>query len=290
MKRYEITWPTLNSVSYAKTLHGLVLTPDQIRPGTGAMLFSHGWGGSRYQHEDKMEAAAEAFDLVCLAVEYRQSGYDFDPVTGSGWQVPYDASFMQVFDVLNGLRRILALYPAVDRQRLFHWGGSQGGHLALLGACYAPQTFAWVYATSPVSHLGAAMQEWAGRAFADYELLARDVRHLASQFQCPVWLEHGTADPVVPWEEHTGELDRRLRALGKEVQTVIHAGGDHGLQPITDRLATFRARAPEPLMQRRRAGLDDFTAGRVVRLACGSRTLVIDWSRPPTDMGLFTWE
>jgi hypothetical protein len=41
------------------------------------MLFTHGWGGNRFQHEDKMQGAVDAFDLVCVSVEFRQSGYAF---------------------------------------------------------------------------------------------------------------------------------------------------------------------------------------------------------------------
>lgn len=289
MQRREIIYESVNSASYPKPLTALVLTPDRIGNHTGAMLFTHGWGGNRFQHEDKMQAAVEAFDLVCVSVEFRQSGFDFDPVKGTGWDVPYDAGFLQVFDVLNGLRRVLELYPGLDRGRLFHYGGSQGGHLALLGAAFAPRTFAWVYATSPVTHLGPEMQEWAGRTFAPHELRARDVEALADVIQCPVHLEHGTADPTVPWEAHTGRLARRLEALGKPVSAVFHEGGDHGLAPVTDRLTTFLARAPEPLRTLRREGADDFALGSTVTLDCGPRILIIDWSRPAADPGLFRW-
>jgi predicted esterase len=290
MQRQEIRWQSANSASYAKSLTGLVVAPDRLGPGTGAMLFSHGWGGNRFQHEDKMLVAAEAFDLVCLSAEFRQSGFDFDPETGAGWDVPYDASFMQVVDVLNGLRRVLELFPGLDRQRLFHYGGSQGGHLALLSAIYAPRTFAWVYATSPVTHLAPQMQEWAGRHFAAHELRARQVEAFADRIECPVWLEHGMADPTVPWEPHTGSLAHRLEALGKEVEVVFHPGGDHGLAPVTNRLVTFRERAPGPLSTLRRRGPDDFALGSAVTLECGDRILIVDWSRPAADPALIRWQ
>jgi dipeptidyl aminopeptidase/acylaminoacyl peptidase len=182
------------------------------------------------------------------------------------------------------------LYPQVDRSRLFHYGGSQGGHIALLSAAYAPGTFAWVYAASPVTHLAPQMQEWAGRTFAPHELAARDVARLAPAIRCPVYLEHGTADPTVPCEEHTRSLFRHLQALGKTVQATFYEGGDHGLAPISSRYETFKATAPERLRTLRRAGEDDFAAGRTVRVDCGERHLVIDWSRPIHDAGVCRWE
>ena len=155
----------MNSENYVKPIAVAVIEPDNVDTETGMMLFSHGWGGNRFQHQDKMEYTADRFNLICLSAEYRQSGYDFNPVTGKGSYVPYDASFHQVFDTLNALRHMLDLRPKTNRRRLFHYGGSQGGHIALLSAIYAPQTFAFIYASCPVTHLGREQQEWAGRTF-----------------------------------------------------------------------------------------------------------------------------
>ena len=131
MKRYEIAYRTTNGVKETRPITALVIEPDTIGPDTGVLLVTHGWGPNRFQHEDKMRVAAEEYDLVCLAVEYRQSGYACDPVGGYGWDCPYDASFYQVLDVLNGLRFLLETRPQLNRSRLIHYGGSQGGHIAL---------------------------------------------------------------------------------------------------------------------------------------------------------------
>ena len=247
MRQYEITYFSFNSEYYTKRLTALVIEPDMLGPETGVMLFSHGWGGNRFQHQDKMEYAADTFNLVCLSVEFRQSGFEFDPVKGLGSMVPYDLSFYQLIDVLNGFRQILALKPMVNRQRLFHYGGSQGGHLALLSAIYAPNTFAFVYAASPNTHLGQDMIIETGRSFTASELAVRDVYLHAERIKCPVFIEHGTADDVVPCDEHTRALETKLKALGKPVHVDYYEGGGHALEPITTRLETFKKVAPEPL-------------------------------------------
>jgi len=162
MKTFEITYNSVNSETYPKPITMLIIQPDCINDNTGAMLFTHGWGGNRFQHRDKMEYTADEFNLVCISVEYRQSGYDFNPVTGLGAYLPYDASFYQVFDVLNGLRFVLTLIQKINRKRLFHYGGSQGGCIALLSSIFAPDTFAFVYASSAISYFDETHIKWSG--------------------------------------------------------------------------------------------------------------------------------
>jgi len=109
MRKYEIVYENINVETYLKPISVFVIEPDEINSETGVMLFTHGWGGNRFQHQDRMEYAVENFNVVGLSVEYRQSGYDFNSITGHGSYRPYDASFLQVFDVLNGLRFFLQI-------------------------------------------------------------------------------------------------------------------------------------------------------------------------------------
>lgn len=290
MRTYEITFRSVGSRTYPTPIVALVIEPDRIGPNTGAMLATHGWGGNRFQHQDKMEYACETLDLVCIAVEYRGSGYAFDPVRGAGWSLPYDLSLYQTVDVLNGLRRVLDLRPELNRRRLFHYGGSQGGHIALLGAIFAPNTFACVYAASPIVHLD--LPEWAsevGRAFLPHERSARNVIEHADRILCPVILEHGTADEVVPHAPHSVALEARMRALGKQVALTLYEGGGHGLEPVTTRLETFKAHASDPMRTIESDREDDFRAGRVIEIPCADRTLRIDWSKTPEAHDLLVW-
>ena len=289
MKKYEISFPSSNSETYPKMITALIISPDKINPDTGAMLFTHGWGGSRFQHQDKMEYTTELFNLVCISVEYRQSGYDFDPVKGAGAYLPYDASFYQVTDVLNGLREVLALHPELDRSRLFHYGGSQGGHIALLSSIFAPDTFAFVYTSSALVKLTDDIQPWAGRAFADFELSVRNVVEHAAMIQCPLFMEHGTADVTVP-HCHAEELERKLRKLGGTLKIKYYDGGDHSLEPAITKLEAFKAMAPEPMRQLKNPRPDNFMTGGKIKIDCGSKILTVDWSLESSSPEILKWE
>jgi len=289
MRRYEITYQSANTADCAKSITALVCEPDVIGPETGAMLFSHGWGGTRFNDLGKIGEACEPYNLVCIAVEFRQSGFDYDPRGGSGWDCPYDLSFYQLFDVLNGLREVLALRPGLDTRRLFHYGGSQGGHLALLGAIAAPRTFAAVYASCAATFIAPHFLTWAGRDFFPHELSVRSVLDHADCLRCPVYLDHGTADVEVS-VEHTLLLEARLRELGNPVTAVYYEGGGHQLEPVSNRIDAFKAMAPRFLPTQRNADPPDFLTGAVVTLPCADRTLVIDWSQPPARAALFRWE
>jgi len=289
MRQYEITFQSVNSEDRPKPITALVIAPNALGSNTGAMLCTHGWGGNRFRTQDVMEYAADQFNLICISVEYRQSGFDFDPVGGLGASVPYDASFYQVFDVLNGLRSVLELVPSINRERLFHYGSSQGGHIALLSAIFAPHTFALVYATSPVTHLDESIRHWAGREFAQYELTIRNVIELAHHINCPVLLDHGTDDEVVSCDTHTRALAEKLQAAGKKVSVEYYEGAGHDLEPVTDRLHAFKAMASDAIRHRRINTIDDFAAARKIDIPCSPKTLRIDWSKSMESTELFSW-
>ena len=290
MRRYEITYLSANTADCPKPITAMVCEPDRLTPNTGAMLFSHGWGGTRYNDLGKIDEACEPYDLVCVAVEFRQSGFDYDLHRGSGWDCPYDLSFYQLFDVLNGLREVLALRPGLNTRRLFHYGGSQGGHLALLSAIVAPRTFAAVYSSCGVTFVEPHFLVWAGREFLPHELAFRSVIEHADRIRCPVYLDHGTADKEVLCV-HSRRLEARLRELGTPVEAVYYEGGGHQLEPVSDRIAAFKAMAPRFLPTRTNPAPDppEFVAGGQVTLPCADRTLVIDWSQPPASAALLRW-
>jgi cephalosporin-C deacetylase-like acetyl esterase len=290
MRRHEITYPSVNNELFPKFITASVMEPDTITPRTGVMLFSHGWGSNRYHHEDKMAWTCDRFDLVCLCVEYRQSGLAFDPSRGIGAEVPYDASFLQVFDVLNAVRAALNLRPALHRGRIFHYGTSQGGHIALLGAVFAPNTFAFVYPSSPLFFLDEERQKWTGRYMAGHEMSARNALEHADQIRCPVFLEYGTADSTLPPQTQFEPLARKLRDLGTATAVVPYEGGNHGLEPTITRFDAFKKMAAEPMRTLTNPRRDDFLAGTRIEIACADRTLCIDWSKPPDNAELVCWK
>lgn len=290
MRQYEITFESVNCAAVAKRIVALAIEPDRIGPRTGAMLFTHGWGNNRFQDVAKMQAAVDVYDLVCVSVEFRQSGYDFDATRGTGWDCPYDLSFYQVFDVLNGLRQVLAVRPGICRQRLFHYGGSQGGHLAMLGAVFAPKTFAAVYSSCGAAFVDDHFLAWAGREFLPHELLVRNVLGLADRITCPVFLDHGTADVDVDCNRHTRAMEARLKVLGKAVTATYYEGAGHMLTPVTSRIEAFGAMASRFLPHLQNDAQDDFAAGSTVTIPCADRRLVIDWGQPIAEAKLFHWE
>ena len=289
MKTFEIVFNSLNSEDYSKPITVLVIAPDKMDSNTGAMLFTHGWGGNRFQHQDKMEYSADKFNVVCISVEFRMSGYDFNPTTGRGAYLPYDGSFMQTFDVLNGLRFILAMIPEINRKRIFNYGGSQGGCIALLCSIFAPDTFAFTYASSAITYFEDIRQEWCGREFADYEISIRSAIEHIDKIKCPLFLEHGTADETVPYE-HTQKLVEKLKSQNKQVKVKYYEGGSHSLEPVITKIEAFKAMATEPMNNLICDTEDDFMACRTIEIPCGEKTLVIDWSKPTHDPELVSWK
>lgn len=288
MRRYEITCPCSNDTQYPYPVTALIIEPDEVNENTGVILCTHGWGNNRSWDETTLQYLTE-FNLAAISVEYRGSGMDYSQSLRIGFVRPYDASFHQLTDVLNMLRHYLALRTNLNRSRLFHYGVSQGGHMALLSAIYAPHTFAAVFAACPLTFMEPKQEEWAGRIFHPHEASARSVIEHADRIQCPVFLSHGTADDVVRWESHTKVLTERLQQLGKQVATRYVEGGDHGYAPTTTRLAILKELAPTPLSTLTTTGPDDFARKSVISLRCQGKTLTIDWSRPPEDAAVLAW-
>ncbi|MBO7091166.1 MAG: alpha/beta fold hydrolase, partial [Victivallales bacterium] len=172
MQKFELSFDSIGcNETYTKEITILVVAPDKFDDKTGAMLFCHGWGGNRFQHQEFMKAVADKFNLLCLSPEYRMSGFDYAPRGGYGWFKPYDLSFYQTFDALLALRFILRLHTNLNHKRIFVYGGSQGGHIALLSAIYAPNTFAAVYSSSAMVCVPNQpnLAEATGRFFTDAE-------------------------------------------------------------------------------------------------------------------------
>ncbi len=289
MRRYEISFSSVNVAGCPKPITALVIEPDRLTKNTGVMLFTHGWGCNRYYDVDKIEFTCERCNLVCVSVEYRDCGYEFNPATGSGYCRPYDTSFYQVFDVLNGLRTVLNTHPMVDRKRIFHYARSQGGHIAQIAAMFAPHTFAGLLLSSPITHLDANILTWPGRDFSPSELSVRNMLEHADRVRCPLIIDHGTADTDVPHDIHTQALVAKLKTLGRKPSVRYYKGGRHDLTPATTMFKAYKAMAVKPLATFRNPEKDDFSAKRIIEIPCADKTLRIDWSKATDDVQLFTW-
>ena len=277
--QYELTFESGNTEHYAKPITVAVVRPDTLDADTGLLHIAHGWGGNRYQYQEMQRDFAERYNVVAIATEYRQSGYDFNPVTGLGAYRPYDTSHLQVLDCLNAVRTVIALTPGVNTRRLLAFGGSQGAHITMLMAAFCPNTFALAIAGSGISRVAPPLDEWAGRDFSPDERAIRDAVRLVPGVRCPVVLMHGTADETVS-HEHTQALEQALRAVGVEVRARYIEGGRHGLDPVTTRRDVTVEMADDLLHTARTDGPTDFEQASRIAIPCETQQFVIDWSKP----------
>jgi dipeptidyl aminopeptidase/acylaminoacyl peptidase len=52
----------------------------------------------------------------------------------------------------------------------------------------------------------------------------------AGRLTCPILLQHGTADSVVPYQDSV-LLEKKLRGRGRSVELISYPGADHGTLP-----------------------------------------------------------
>ena len=247
MQKFELSFDSIGcNETYTKEITILVVAPDKFDDKTGAMLFCHGWGGNRFQHQEFMKAVADKFNLLCLSPEYRMSGFDYAPRSGLGWFKPYDLSFYQTFDALLALRFILRLHTNLNHKRIFVYGGSQGGHIALLSAIYAPNTFAAVYSSSAMVCVPNQpnLAEATGRFFTDAECKVRSVPYLIDRLDTPLFMEHGTGDETVDHALNTAVVEALMKERGKPCEVVYYEGARHDLSPVITKLDAFMRMAP----------------------------------------------
>ena len=115
---------------------------EKVDRGTGLMLSLHNWGGSGCVGTADPVQLAERYNVVCLCVDYLQSGKQAsidDPE-------PYDFGYLQALDALRALSwldaGLMSRKVEFARQRVYATGGSGGGNVTLMVNKLAPRTFA----------------------------------------------------------------------------------------------------------------------------------------------------
>ena len=115
---------------------------DQVTVQTGLMLSLHNWGGSGCAGTANPAQLAERFNVVCLCVDYLQSG----PKASIQDPEPYDFGYLQALDALRALSWLEKSLSdrKVDfaKGRVYATGGSGGGNVTLMVNKLAPRTFA----------------------------------------------------------------------------------------------------------------------------------------------------
>ena len=261
-----------------KEIPVLTIRPESITGNTGLMLVLHGLGNNRSQYRELMLDFSERYNVVCMAPEYRDSGWDASE-EGKGIRQPYDFSHLQVMDALAAFRAVSSEYPEGNVRRAFVWGGSQGGHIAMLATAFAPHTFAVTVDACGIVYPDPAKERWqlAGLSKEDRaEWEIRDARHFVDRIRNKVFLFHGDADEAVDIRQ-SYELKDALEQAGKEVEAHYTEGGDHFLKPVTTRTEQTIRYASQDLNARSIVGENDFERGSVFTFPCTGRTAQVDF-------------
>jgi len=264
-REWEFRFPSQGGES----IDALVVQPEQPGKNTGVMLVLHGWGNSRYQYREMMNDFADRYDVFCLSPEYRHSGLAADP-SGKGIIQPYDMSHLQVIDCLGALAQLLATGKVGNHRRSHIWGGSQGGHIALLASAWAPNTFAVTVDCCGVVRPREERFEKAGRPWDEDEAQVRDASRFAHLIRSRVVIVHGDADDIVPIEQSL-LMESALREAGGDVLTRYYPGGDHFLQPVITRAQATIDLADDDLRRREIPGANDFERGTTTWLSTAHR-------------------
>lgn len=274
VKTFDIEVPT-----QGRRIVAAIAEPPEVTGKTGFLLILHGFGNSRFQYAETMKRWALRYDCVCVSPEYRHAGFDADPVKGSGATDDYDFSHLQLIDCLNAYRAARLKYPHADAGRRYVWGGSQGGHLALLISAFAPRTFALGVDACGVTHLWKKHSDKIQKRFDEADQAIRDARRWVGRIRSPMVLFHGTADETVPVEQ-TREIAGLLAAAGKDFALRFIEGGDHFNRPVTTREAVTEEMADGALRALRLDAPDDFDAKSVETFECPGAVYTLDFSGP----------
>lgn len=267
--------------AYASTdrdVQALVVKPAEIGDATGLMLTVHGFGNNRYQYVEDMAEYARRYNVVVVSPEYRGSGLACSrpDADGRGFDVPYDASFLQTIDVLNAVPAMLERYPGLDARRIVAWGGSQGGHIVLLASAWAPNTFSVTVDCCGLAFPNKVFQGKV-RDWSQADQAIRDVTRVAGRIRSRVWVIHGTADEVVP-VEHAHRVSEAFSRAGADFGTVLVEGGDHFLAPPTTRLIQTLKHCTCDILTRTTDGKTDFHRRAAHVIDCPGRSFTVDFS------------
>ena len=230
------------------TIYALMSTPPTPGPAGGypVLILAHGYiNPSQYQtagtdYAGFISAYCNAGYLV-LKPDYRGNGRSEGPASGGHFSAGY------TYDVLN-LAASLRSLPTADPGRIGLLGHSMGGHVVLraLVASHGLPIKAAVFASGVVGSLQDIAYYWPRYEVppdippirdqivqtygspAENPAFWHDASavNYVSAIPCPVQINHGDADAVVPLA-FSRHLDAALTAADKPHEFHIYPGGDH---------------------------------------------------------------
>lgn len=225
---------------------------------TGLLLMIHGMGSDWNEHDSITVQWANQFDLICIQVRDRHAG-------PRGLEIPIDLGKYQTIDCLRAVAWSMERWQ-INRRRIYVWGGSGGGHMALMALVMAPNLFAGGVVCAPFTHPtfpgeieGEWQDGWIRRCIPqgpvpEDEITIRSPLRLSQRIKAPLLLMHGDADSVIS-VEHSRRLARVMK--GRNTFEYIEiSGADHDFFGGSDGMCS-RKLATE-------------TAGSSVLLRCGS--------------------
>ena len=223
--RYEPSMPNFDLQKLGKTVFSWLY---EMRNHRAIVISAH--GGPTGQHAlvgDKKIATFLSNQISVCALDYHGStgrGAQFRNSIYERWgQVDVD-------DCVALIKIIQKTFPKLP---IFLKGNSAGAMTCLLAA--SKVRVAGVFMRYPVLNLSALMEDDAFfegnylRRLLPQSLYGLDLIECAIQCQCPLLIQQGDEDPVVPEGDVSGAVDRLVSA-GAWVKYILHAGQGHGFR------------------------------------------------------------
>ncbi len=187
----------------------------------------HTWSCNRNNQQALIEFCLER-GWALLLPEFRGSNTIDNPRA-----VQACGSELAKQDIIDAVDYVCSNYN-IDTEHIFLFGGSGGGHMALMMAAYQPKLWTAVSAWCPITDLTKWHEYYgAGNKYAshiegccggipgsseavDQEYQQRSpISYLDELLQAKLYIHHGRGDKSVPYS-HTLELALKLESLGHE--------------------------------------------------------------------------
>lgn len=174
--------------------------------------------------------------FITLAPDFLGFGLSDPPPNNS-----LEERFMRPVAVLELIASVASL-PQANPNKIFIWGHSNGGQIALSvleisGAGYPtslwapvskPFPYSILYYTDEFEDLGKALRKVVAGFEAIYDANEFSIHNYYDSINAPIQIHQGTADDAVPLE-WSQNLAQTLEEKGKEVTLFTYPGADHNL-------------------------------------------------------------
>ena len=197
----------------------------------------HTWSCDRFNQQNNLLPFCQERGWALLLPEFRGPNLNANPRA-----VQACASTLARQDVIDAVNQLIA-GGRIDCGNIFLFGGSGGGHMALMMAAYAPHLWRAVSSWCPITDLAAWHEQNKGYAphieaccggapggnAGEYRERS-PINHLASLMQANLSIHHGRFDNSVPYA-HTLNLAMKLETMRHPRLFFEIFDGGHELKP-----------------------------------------------------------